>query len=250
MSPPEHGENRLMPQPRSLRAGLHVLNQQTLVTTAARDGGDFKRLFIREPCGNNTLLLVATENLSKIGILEEKIRGEMNEGELVTYSIEPKTSAQQPYNKMGMRCLLERIEAMVEFANQNSQMLKEDRIGTVIIGAMENYIQTSNTDNSGADFGIVMLYNANTQCVVQGTSKGVPVDGEYLQEARSGGSWGEEKDRGKVTYGEILKKVFHKAAQREFGTEYDIAKDWHRAVCGISRYSLLREVARDLSPIL
>jgi hypothetical protein len=251
MSPPEHAENRPMPRPRSLRAGFHLLNQQTLVTTEREgDAKGIKRLFLRDIYGSNTLLIVATKNLSKIDILEEKIRGEMNAGELITYSFEPRTSAQQPYNKMGKTCLLERVEAMVEFADQNSHVLRENQIGTVIIGAIENYIHTSSTYTSGVDFGLVMLYNARTQCIVQGTSKGVPVEGEYLQEARSGGFWDGERNRGKITYGEILKKVFHEAAQREFGAGYDVAKDWHRAVCGISRYSLLRDVTQALDPIL
>jgi hypothetical protein len=212
------------------------------------EGRDFRRLVMREAYGSNTLLLAATEDM--FGILEEKIGAEMSEGELITYLFEYKTSAQQLYNNMGMTCLLDRIEAMVEFVEQNSHMLEDYRIGTVIIGAVESFIQTSSIDTSGAEFGLVMLYNAKTQCVVQGTSKGVPVEGEYLQEARSGGFWDNKKDRGKMTYGEILRKIFHKAAQREFGADYDIAKDWHRAVCGISRYCLLRDVVQSLSPIL
>lgn len=211
---------------------------------------DFRRLSSCEPYGSNTLLLAATNDMSEIEIFEEKLRGEMIGGELVTHSIEPKTSAQQPYNKMGMTCLLERIEAMVEFATWSSHLLKENQIGTVVIGAIEHYIQTSSIDTSGADFGLVMLYNVNTQKVVQGISKGVPVEGEYLQEARSAGFWDEEKDRGKITYGEILRKIFHGAAQREFGPDYDIAKDWHRAVCSISRYSLLKDVVQTFGPLL
>jgi hypothetical protein len=231
----------------SLRAGLCLLNQQRLVTIEG-EGRDFRRLVMREAYGSNTLLLTTTEDLFEI--LEEKIRAEMGEGELITYHFEYKTSAQQPYNKMGMTCLLERIEAMVEFAEQNSHILEDYRIGTVVIGAVESFIQTSSIDTSGAEFGLVMLYNAKTQCVVQGTSKGVPVEGEYLQEARSGGFWDDEKDRGKMTYGEILRKIFHKAAQKEFGVDYDIAKDWHRVVCGVPRYRLLRDVVQNLSPIL
>lgn len=250
MSPPKAAENRPILQPRGLRAGCHYLNQQTLVAPKEGDVRDFRRRRIHKRHGSNTLLLVATENISKINILKEKLRGEMTEGELVTRPFKAETCALQLYNKMGIICLLERIGALIEFVSRNSHVLEEDRIGTVVVGAIGNYIQTSSTDTSGADFGLVILYNANTQCVVQGTSRGVPVEGEYLQEARSGGFWDKEKSKGKIIYGSILKKVFHTAAQRELGADYDIAKDWHRVVCGVSRESLLKDVVQTLGPIL
>jgi hypothetical protein len=201
-------------------------------------------------CGTNVLLLVPTENKFKTKVLEQKLRKELKGAELITRQYKVDTGVKQPYDEMGERCLLERIEATLRYAETNTPLFEENNIGTVVIGGIENYIRVSDSNDNATDFGIVMLYNATTRKAIHGISRGITVPDEYLLEAKQRGCVDSQRKGGRVTVGTILKERFDEPARRKFGNDYDISKDWHLAVSGESRYGLLESVVNGLGRIL
>jgi hypothetical protein len=151
---------------------------------------------------------------------------------------------------MGEGCLLERVEATLRYAETNVPLFEENNIGTVVVGAIENYIRVSDSNDSATDFGIVILYNATTRKAIHGISRGINVPNEYLLEAKKRGFVDSQRKGGRVTVGTILKERFDEPARSKFGDDYDISKDWHLAVSGESRYNLLASVVEELGQIL
>jgi hypothetical protein len=202
--------------------------------------------------GEKVLLLVPTENKFKTKVLKERVMKEVGEANLVIHQHNVDTGVDQPYDEMGVECLVFRTKGMIRFLEENPDFLETNAIGNVFIGVIENYIRLpeSGTQNPGSqahDFGIVMLYNATTLKVAYKVSEGVPVQEKYLKEARQEGIVNGREKGGKVTYGSILKKHFAEPTRELSGAEYDISKDWHLVVCGKSRYELLENTVASLS---
>ncbi|OAL42785.1 hypothetical protein IQ07DRAFT_668720 [Pyrenochaeta sp. DS3sAY3a] len=200
--------------------------------------------------GCKVLLLIPPENYSITALLASKIRKEVQEAELIVHSEPVKTRVVQLYNEGGAISLVKRIEEMTAFIKSNDTFLEENRVGTIVIGAIENYVRISKMDGSAADFGVAILYNTKTHRILQGISRGVPVQKEFLEKARQEGFWDGGINEGKFTVGEILKIHFDDPARRKYGQDYDIAKDWRRVVCGASQCDLLKGVLDELGPIL
>jgi ribosomal protein S6E (S10) len=141
--------------------------------------------------------------------------------------------------------MIERLRAMMVYANEIECTFEDRGIGSVIVGAVENYIRISRDNDSAADFGIVAFYNVAAGVLIQGVTQGVPMQLCYLTEARDEGNL-VGKSAGYVTYGNILKKHFKAAALRVYGSSLDIGSNWHEVVCGRSRYCILMETCQDL----
>jgi hypothetical protein len=198
--------------------------------------------------GNNILLLVPTNNPDKTELLKTIIKKDLEninnkEATLVTLQNDVETPAAQPYDDMGVKCLTARTEAMVAHIRTLNEYLEQKKIGTIVIGVVENYIRKSD----GVDFGIVMVYNVTINKRVWGVSSGVPTQKEYLEEAQQEGFVDDQKTGGRITYGSVLERLFGDAAREE---NIDISANWHELVCGKPRYELLKEVIKKLGSIL
>lgn len=250
MSSSKYRDQQGLSQKPGLRSGFEYLNPQSLVVAESIDRMSFDNLSHFKSYGRNILLLVDTEDSQERALLEQKVRRDMNSSELFTLLYERKTRVVQPYNEMGVQELRGRIEAMMRYVGGMRHFMKSKGIGTVVIGAIQSYIRISTLDGSAAEFSIVMLYNAETTTVIQGICEGVPVQTEYLRDARGAGFWDEEATEGKTTYGETLERIFFRTAQSRLRSGLGIANDWHWIVCGQSRHDLLQAVAYGLGPIL
>jgi hypothetical protein len=195
--------------------------------------------------GESVLLLVPTANKSKVHLLQTALEAALGDSNLVTEFHDVPTDHQQPYDDEGTKCMTQRLRAMVIYAKEIECTFEERKIGTVIVGAVENYIRISTDNKSAADFGIVAFYNAGTGILIQGTTRGVPIELCYLAEARDDGIFG-GKIAGSVTYGNVLDRYFKAAALRVYGPSLDISSNWHEVVCGRSRYCILMETCQDL----
>lgn len=223
-----------------LRSGFSYLYRQSLVASESAGDLAFRNPCFPKLCGKNVLLLIDTEDAGEVKVLEDKVRTDVKGDKLCILSHAPGVPIKQAYNEQGIKVLADRIEAMVDFVGQNRELVQTRDIGTIVIGAIQGYVRTSKRDGSGAAFDMVLLYNATTERVIKGVTKGIPLQAEYLREAREG----------KTTYGEALDSVFCDAARKRFGCDFDIVNDWCWAVCGQSRCDRLQAVARDLGSIL
>jgi hypothetical protein len=185
------------------------------------------------------MLLVDTEDADEVKVLVGKVKADLagDNSYIVLHS--PSPPIEQAYNELGIRMLADRIEAMADFVGRNRALIQTRDIGTIVVGAIQSYVRTSKRDGSGAAFEMVLLYNATTGRVMKGESKGVPLQAEYLREARGG----------KTTYGEALNPVFCEAARKRFGCNFNIAKDWCWAVSGQSRLDRMQAVAQAFGSI-
>lgn len=224
----------------SLRSGFSYLYRQSLVGSESPVHLEFENSCFPKLFGTNVLLLIDTEDADEVNVLEEKVKTALEGNRSFILSHAPCVQIKQVYNEQGTKVLAERIQAMVEFVDQNRELIQTRDIGTIVMGAIQGYVRTSTRDSSGAAFEMVTLYNATTDEMIQGVSKGVPLQAEYLREAREG----------KTTYGEALTPFFYKAARKRFGCDFNIVNDWCWIVCGQSRHDRLQAVARDLGSIL
>ncbi|KAK3987793.1 hypothetical protein QBC44DRAFT_294548 [Cladorrhinum sp. PSN332] len=213
---------------------------------------------------NNILLIIPTANASKTRLLTAHLNHNLPPSSTLHTLTLPATSnaGEQPYDSLGPIGARNRIaNALTLFTSSpdHLSLLTKHQIGTVIIGAVENFIIRNYSSNSNGeekkavpapvDFGYVALYNATSGKLETGISRGVRVPVEYLKEAESYGFEDEEDEdedgdgdgerkKGKVTVGEAL------AANIE-GLD---KADWHKvlSVGKVSRYDLLKEALDGL----
>ncbi|KAH8719557.1 hypothetical protein GQ44DRAFT_712238 [Phaeosphaeriaceae sp. PMI808] len=189
--------------------------------------------------GDNIMVFIPTENKFKTETIQRMVRahlGSEQKSRLVVHSrLIPSEVGEQPYDENGLRGAYNRIRNTLRFLEQNEEMLKADRIGTVLIGAIENFIQRSSDGGSAVDYGIVVMYNATTKKMVGTISRGVTVPQRFLEQAQTEGYEDEERKSGKVTVGEVLAEIF--------GVDKG---NWHEIIVGVSRYTLLEEAIQSL----
>jgi len=227
-------------QPPGLRSGFNQLYRQSLVASESESDLNFETLCFPRLCGKNVLLVSDTEDADEVKVLEEKVKRDLGgEGECLLCHA-PSMQLAQVYNGQGVQALANRIEAMTNSVDPDQELIQTGDIGTIVIGAIQGYVRTSKWDGSGAAFELVTLYNATTGGIIQGVSRGVPLQAEYLREAREGD----------ITYGVALEPIFSRAARKRFGCDFNIVNEWCWVVCGQSRYDLLQAVAKDLESIL
>lgn len=144
---------------------------------------------------------------------------------------------EQPYDEKGLEGACNRIRNPLSWFERNQDVLRQNRVGTVLVGVIENYIERRSPPEGAAavDYGIVAVYNATVCKLAVAISRGVIVPQAYLKEAEDRGFDDDEGKCGKVTVGQIL--------AHNFGLD---AADWHKVFCGTSRYGLLEEALRSL----
>ena len=217
--------------PAALVSGSHQLNRQNLVEPDNCKQPYFDPSF-QNGHGSRVLLIIRARNEAEMDVVVEKVRPEIGDAELEIVQVQHRSSLQQ-YNDMGLESLQLGMHDAIDCARRERQY-QQGNIGTVIVAAVENYIRTSTRDSSGADFGAIMVCNTKTRRSAFGVSRGVPVQSEYLREARAG----EHYHAGSEPAYSYLLRRFHAAAQKRRGSDFDIEDDWHLLVCGISRYDL------------
>jgi hypothetical protein len=191
--------------------------------------------------GQYVLLLVPTADREERHLLQSVLRHHIDELKLVSYAYDVDTGIEQPYDDAGIECLKERLLAMVDVTESSAPVLEELRIGTVIIGVAENYIRASACDALFVDFGIVVFYNVATGGLFQTTTRGVPLQSSYVEDAKELGLSSVRQSEGSVRYGDILELYFGEPARQRCGSDFEISKDWYQIVCGNSRYDLLKD---------
>ncbi|RYO02830.1 hypothetical protein AA0121_g13246 [Alternaria tenuissima] len=223
-------------QPPSLRSGFNHLYQQPLVASESASDLCIEKTRFPRLSGKNVLLVLDTEDAVEVGVLGKTVEDGLAIGSKCIRDHASVVEVRQVYNEQGVKVLANRIQAMVNFASQNQERNQTEDVGNVIIGAIQGYVRTAKRDGSGAAFEILTLYNATTGEIAQSVSDGVPLQAEYLIEAR-------EKD---ITYGSVLDPIFSKAAQEKYGYDLHIANDWSKAICGQTRRKRLLAAAGDL----
>ena len=193
--------------------------------------------------GENVLLIIPTGNEFKSTVLQSKMKavlGKDFKGRLVLHVQDFESGVgKQPYDEKGLEGGCNRIKNALIWLMNNKKLLEDEGVGTVMIAAIENYIQRG---NPAVDYGVVIFYNATLNKAAATLSRGVTVPQDFLHEAEASGFDDGEKKCGKITLGQVLEKVF--------GVD---SKNWHEVVCGISRYDLLKEavgIAATHTPLL
>lgn len=184
--------------------------------------------------GINTLLLTPTQNKFKTKLFRETFERQLPKGQtLQTLCIAFDSGVgEQPYNEAGLLGAWNRISNALNFLDdpENQAILKEGKIGTVMVASIESYIQIIDVDRP-TDYGVVVIHNATTNKTVATLSQGVTVPTKYLEKARELGFEDDEENCGKVTVGVVF-------AREAEGID---KANWHEVVAGKSRYDILTE---------
>lgn len=184
--------------------------------------------------GTPITLIIATENKLKKQLLEKVAKEycEKNGCSILKSISLPADSGvgEQPYNEAGPQGMVGRA--------RNVLKTLQGIEGTPLVGVIENFIERPIDDNDvrdAYDYGIIGFYNGLTDGWTYAVTKGVKVNRKHLLEAMNAGFDDMEKLHGKVTYGEVLAK------------HYDVdSSDWHKAVCGKTRFELLADASQKL----
>ena len=187
--------------------------------------------------GENVLLIIPTANEFKSTVLQSKmkavLKGKDFKGRLVPHVEDFESGVgKQPYDEKGLDGGCNRIQNALIWLMNNKKLLEDEGVGTVMIAAIENYIQRG---NPAVDYGVVIFYNATLNKAAATLSRGVTIPQDFLHETEASGFDDGEKKCGKITLGKVLEKVF--------GVD---SGNWHEVVCGISRYDLLEEALENL----
>ncbi|KAL2125012.1 hypothetical protein VTJ04DRAFT_1377 [Mycothermus thermophilus] len=206
----------------------------------------------------NVLLVIPTSNKFKVCLLRDHLAATKPPGVNLDH-LEVKADSQvgeQPLDSAGPQGAVNRVaNAASKLFKDDSKMrdLRERAIGTVIVGAVENFIyrHASWTDKDGqtvhgpADYGVLVFCRISLvpgRADVErirwsqlGVSRGVTVPADFMNFARTLGFDDEEELHGKVTVGEVI------AAN----TGIDKA-NWHLPLAGASRYELLKEAMEKM----
>ncbi|KAK3382534.1 hypothetical protein B0T24DRAFT_601923 [Lasiosphaeria ovina] len=208
------------------------------------------------PHGDNVLLVIPTANAHKTRMLvagfaqQNEARGAAASGVQVHAHTVVASSGvgEQPYDDAGVQGARGRINnalrALAADAETTRALLAENRIGTVFVAAIENYIDTgagadmTTTDANPrpTDYAVVVVHNATTGQSAAGLSGGTTVPRRYFDYARRLGFDDAAAKHGKVTVGEVL-------APNVPGID---KANWHIVVAGKSRYDLIAEAIERL----
>ncbi|KAH6853960.1 hypothetical protein B0I37DRAFT_19465 [Chaetomium sp. MPI-CAGE-AT-0009] len=231
----------------------HIPSPSTLPTLTLPPGAP-------PPNPNNVLLVIPTANASKTALLTN----------LLTTTRPPHVAAltarqipadsgvgEQPYDAAGPQGAFNRVVAAVRALQADAAhraALVEGRVGTVIVGAVENFIVRpgvevgSSCEEEGevpVDYGVVVLCRISVggegEEVVPwewrvGVSRGVTVPVEYWRAAEGFGFEDEARTHGKVTVGEVI-------AANVAGVD---KADWFKPLTGVSRYDLLGDAMKEM----
>ncbi|KAK1830701.1 hypothetical protein QBC39DRAFT_353041 [Podospora conica] len=188
--------------------------------------------------GPSTLLVIPTKNKFKTSLLRNTFASRAPAGaDLVVLTLPvPSDVGEQPYNTAGCLGACNRISNALEalHAPEHDAFLRTNRVGTVMVAAIENYIQVDGVERP-TDFGMIVVHNATTGATRACVSAGVTVAREFVERAQAFGFEG-NKDYGRVTVGRVL-------AEEVPGVD---EADWHVELAGRSRYDILEEAMGGL----
>lgn len=188
--------------------------------------------------GSALLLVIPTANQDKIRLCEKYIEGKVPSDTVVHKVIVPVESGvgEQPYNEAGIAGAHNRISNAIRrllLDTEYKPILRTKGIGTVILMAIENYIQTDAVPRP-ADYGVVIVHNASAGKTTGCFSSGVTVPPAFVDRARRFGFVGKNPNHGRVTVGQIL-------AAHVPGVD---KADWQKTLAGRSRYVILEDAIR------
>ncbi|RYP73510.1 hypothetical protein DL770_007760 [Monosporascus sp. CRB-9-2] len=188
--------------------------------------------------GKGVLLIIPTANKQKEAILRGAFGDQAPNGADLHVITVPFDSGvgEQPYNEAGSLGAHNRITNALRalHAENYQEMLGLRGIGTVMVAAIESYIQTDHVTRP-TDYGIVMIRNATAEKTTACLSWGTTVDPAYVDRARRFGFDG-DPNFGRVTVGQVL-------AAHVPGLD---KADWQVVLGGRSRYELLKEAIEQL----
>ncbi|KAK4144412.1 uncharacterized protein C8A04DRAFT_27869 [Dichotomopilus funicola] len=204
-----------------------------------------------QPNPNNVLLVIPTSNESKTKMLLDHLHKIKPPHIKLTHRQIPAKSGvgEQPYDGAGPLGAFTRVLNAIRTLQADPQRRKallDKRIGTIIVGAIENFMQRpSGPGGRAVDYGVVVF------CVVSlmpgadqsggkwkwsmGVSGGVSAPTEYWKEAETFGFEKNVREHGNVTIGELL----------HVNAGLDKA-NWHLQLAGVSRYDLLEDAMKAL----
>ena len=217
-----------------------------------------------QPDPNTVLLLIPTNNAFKTKLLTTHLSPPTTSTTTIPLTV-PADSAvgEQPYDSAGPQGAFNRVVNAVRLlgtdplGKDGRAAVRERGVGTVVVGAVENFIVRPGAGACGGGYDVPVDYGVVVLCRIPlvydgdsgvqgspgewewkvGVSKGVRVPVDYWRAAEGG--WGfedEERRFGKKTVGEVL-------AENVEGLD---KADWHRDLAGVSRYDLLEEVMREM----
>ena len=219
-----------------------------------------------QPDPNTVLLLIPTNNAFKTKLLTTHLSPPHTTTTTIPLTV-PADSAvgEQPYDSAGPQGAFNRVVNAVRLLGADRPgengwwaAVRERRVVTVVVGAVENFIVRPGAAVAGGnrcevpvDYGVVVLCRIplvyDGESVVEGrpaewewkvgVSKGVRVPVGYWRAAEEG--WGfEDAERrfGKKTVGEVL-------AENVKGLD---KANWHKDLAGVSRYDLLEEAMGEM----
>jgi hypothetical protein len=179
-------------------------------------------------------LILATENVGKTELLK-RLAMDYCEGHacrIVKVISVPADSGEgeQPYDMAGPRGMIGRGRSAMDIAGEIE--------GVPLVGVIENFIERvmdQEVIREAYDYGMIGFYDGLTKVWTHAVTKGVKVDLDYLTEAMNAGFADREQQSGILTYGQVL------------AAHYDVDPgDWHKAVCGVSRFELLWNASQCL----
>lgn len=220
---------------------------------------------------NNVLLVIPTANESKTRLLLGELRARKPDS-INLYHLVIKADSgvgEQPYDAAGPRGACNRVRnALNQLASAEHQaFLQERRIGTVLVGAVENFIARPSRpgreapagdkrDSVPVDYGFLVLCRVTAapgpradgatgenECEWEwrsAVSRGTTVPVEYWRAAEMHGfedaEPGQTGTHGKVTVGEVL-------AANVPGLD---KANWNEPLAHVSRYELLQEAMKKM----
>ncbi|PHH82393.1 hypothetical protein CDD82_6158 [Ophiocordyceps australis] len=213
----------LVPVPASGLLEMPAFQQRALVT-----------------CGKDVLLVIPTENRQKVELLHKHV-----ETCLPHATVQPLTLTvdsgvgEQPYDEAGIAGAYNRINAALDSlqSKKAAHFFPSKQIGTVIVGAIENFVQTKHVDDLPTDYGIIVLHNATQNKTVSCLTRGATIAPEYVERAHRFGFVNGNKGHGRITVGQIM--------AAHIGGGLDKA-DWQKTLAKVSRYQLLAEAVKAL----
>ncbi|KAK4232728.1 hypothetical protein C8A03DRAFT_48469 [Achaetomium macrosporum] len=208
---------------------------------------------------NNILVIIPTENSFKTTLITKHLKKAAQEQniKLCAFLTVPAESdaGEQPYDTAGLNGAQNRVINVVgklgssaEWRGKVEKLLEEHGIGTLMVGAVENFIMRPKMGQTAVpvDYGIIVLCriplagstNSKAWEWEVGISQGVKAPVEYWKFAESFGfdDGDAARNKGKVTVGKVL-------AANVPGLDH---RDWHKVLADKSRYDILTEAMQKM----
>lgn len=196
--------------------------------------------------GENTCLVVPTENDEKLEVLKDCCERWIPKDTFIHICrVKVETGVgKQPYgDDSGLQGARNRIENALKTIHEDADTLEDfrkNKIGTVIVGSIESFIRKPDGEHPATDYGMIVMYNATTRRSNATLTQGATLPAEYFEHAQTFGHEDNEKCYGETTVGEVL-------AANVDGIK---AKDWHLTLVGVPRAHILEQSMKILDSLL